>query len=127
NDLTLHDGIHEQYTALIQGLEKLGPVYVHLVDHSPMGAPVPEPRTVEAIRKAFSRTLILSGGYNAETAEKALEENKGDLIAFGRPMLANPDLVERFRNGAALNDPDMNTFYTPGEAGYLDYPVLQSA
>ena len=57
-----------------------------------------------------------------------LAEDKGDLVAFGRPYLANPDLLERFRRGAPLNQPDMGTFYAPGASGfaqgYTDYPTL---
>jgi 2,4-dienoyl-CoA reductase-like NADH-dependent reductase (Old Yellow Enzyme family) len=59
------------------------------------------------------------------TAEQAdLAAGRADLIAFGKPILANPDLVERWKAGAALNAPDMATFYTPGAKGYTDYPVL---
>ena len=54
--------------------------------------------------------------------EKWLKEGRADLIAFGRPFLANPDLPERYRKGAPLNAPDMATFYTPGAKGYTDYP-----
>ena len=68
--------------------------------------------------------LILSGGYDATRAESDLEAGKADLIAIGRPLLANPDLVERWKTGAPLNPPDMDTFYTPGPKGYTDYPVL---
>ncbi|MCY7356399.1 MAG: alkene reductase [Rudanella sp.] len=99
-------------------------IYVHLVDHASMGAPAVAPQIVEAIREKYEGILILSGGYNAETAEEALQRGKGDLIAIGRPFIANPDLVERYTSGAELNQPDFATFYTPGEKGYTDYPVL---
>ena len=75
-------------------------------------------------RRVFKRTLILSGGYDAVRAESDLEAGKCDLVAFGRPFLANPDLVARWKAGAALNAPDMSTFYTPGPKGYTDYPTL---
>ena len=68
--------------------------------------------------------LILSGGYDAARAESDLEARRADLIAVGRPLLANPDLVERWKTGAPLNPPDRDTFYTPGAKGYTDYPVL---
>src|ERR1039458_1569348 len=70
------------------------------------------------------RTLILSGGYDAARAESDLAAGKCDLIAVGKPFLANPDLVERWKTGAAGNAPDMATFYTPGPKGYTDYPAL---
>ena len=71
-----------------------------------------------------SSTLILSGGYDAERAEADLAAGKADLIAFGKPFLANPDLVGAGKPRPALNAPDMATFYTPGPKGYTDYPAL---
>lgn len=124
NDLGPHDEIHEQYAKLAEGLNEVGPVYVHLVDHSAMGTPKPDEKTVQAIRQAYKGTLILSGGYDRTRAEEDLNSGRGDLIAFGRPFLANPDLPERIRTGAPLQQPDMDTLYTPGEKGYLDYPAL---
>ncbi|GAB3024791.1 alkene reductase [Spirosoma pulveris] len=102
-------------------------VYVHLVDHESMGAPAVDPAIVDAIRENYKGSLILSGGYDAERAEEALTSGKADLIAIGRPFIANPDLVERLKTGAELNQPDFSTFYTPGEKGYIDYPVLEEA
>ncbi len=99
-------------------------IYVHLVDHASMGAPAVDPAIAEAVREKYEGILILSGGYNAETAEEALQSGKADLIAIGRPFIANPDLVERYQLGVELNQPDFSTFYTPGEKGYTDYPVL---
>ena len=99
-------------------------LYVHLVDHSVMGAPpVPADFKLE-LRAAFEGLFILSGGFDHDRAEQALLEQRGDLIAFGRPFLANPDLVARMRIDAPLNAPDMATFYTPGAKGYTDYPAL---
>ena len=89
-----------------------------------MGAPQ-IPDSMKATFRAQSRTkLILSGGYDPERAEKDLAAGKGDAIAVGKAALANPDLVERWKKGANLNPPDFNTFYTPGEKGYTDYPAL---
>ncbi|OZB56365.1 MAG: alkene reductase, partial [Thiomonas sp. 13-66-29] len=122
NDMPVYDGMDADYTYLAQQLDARGVVYVHLVDHSPMGAP-PVPDAIKAMfRKTFKRTLILSGGYDAARAESDLAAGKCDLIAVGRPILANPDLLARWKAGAALNAPDMDTFYTPGAKGYTDYP-----
>jgi N-ethylmaleimide reductase len=89
-----------------------------------MGAP-PVPESMKAtFRLVFKGALILSGGYDAVRAENDLAADKCDLIAVGRPFLANPDLVTRWKTGAALNEPDQNTFYTPGPKGYTDYPAL---
>ncbi len=99
-------------------------VYIHLVDHSSMGAPEVPNNIEKTIRDKFSGTLILSGGYDHERAEHDLQRDAGDLVAFGKPFLANPDLVERYRQNAELNEPDQSTFYTPGPKGYTDYPEL---
>ena len=115
--------IDAQYRALAAGLSAHAG-YIHLVDHSAQGAPKPDQATVEGIRSAFSGAMILSGGYDAARAEKDLVEKRADLIAFGRPFLANPDLVKRLQTGAALNEPDPSTFYTPGAKGYTDYSSL---
>ena len=124
NDMPLYAAMEADYTYLAQQINARGLVYIHLVDHSPMGAP-PVPDSIKTtFRKEFKRTLILSGGYDAARAEHDLAAGKGDLIAVGRPILANPDLVTRWKKGAALNAPDMATFYTPGPKGYTDYPAL---
>jgi N-ethylmaleimide reductase len=124
NDMPAYPTTEADYTYLAGELNAIGLVYVHLVDHSSMGAP-PVPESMKAtFRSVFKRTLILSGGYDAVRAESDLEAGKCDLVAFGRPFLANPDLVTRWKTGAALNVPDMSTFYTPGAKGYTDYPML---
>jgi len=125
NDMPLYDDMVSDYTYLAEQLNILEPVYIHLVDHSAMGTP-PVPDTIKVtFRQKFKGTLILSGGYDAERAEKDLAAGKCDLIAVGRPFLANPDLVERWETGANVNAADMDTFYTPGAKGYTDYPMLE--
>jgi len=124
NDMPPYATTEADYTWLAGELNTAGLVYIHLVDHSSMGAP-PVPESMKAtFRSVFKRTLILSGGYDAVRAESDLEAGKCDLVAFGRPFLANPDLVARWKSGAAINAPDMSTFYTPGAKGYTDYPTL---
>jgi len=124
NDMPVYPAMEADYAYLAGELDKRAIAYIHLVDHSPMGAP-PVPAAIKAtFRATFKRTLILSGGYDAARAEADLAAGKCDLVAFGRPILANPDLVARYKSGAALNAPDMSTFYTPGPKGYTDYPAL---
>jgi N-ethylmaleimide reductase len=113
--------LEPQYLTLTRDLSKMGLVYLHLVDHSAMGAPPVSADLKRKIREAFDGTYIAVGGFTAQTAEKALEAKEADLIAFGRPFISNPDLVEKLKTGAKLVDPDMSTFYTPGEKGYTDY------
>jgi N-ethylmaleimide reductase len=76
------------------------------------------------LRAGFNGLFILSGGFDHASAEQALRDKRGDLIAFGRPFLANPDLVARMGKDAPLNAPDESTFYVPGAKGYTDYPTL---
>ena len=126
NDMPLYDAMEEEYDFLAWQLDASGLAYIHLVDHSSMGAPV-VPESIRAtFRKSFRGSLILSGGYDAERAESDLDAGRCDLVAFGRPFLANPDLVERLKTGAELNTPDMETFYTSGSKGYTDYPMQHS-
>jgi N-ethylmaleimide reductase len=126
NDMPLYEKMEEEYTWLAKKLNDSGLAYIHLVDHSSMGAP-PVPDSMKAtFRNTFKGALILSGGYDAQRAESDLAGGKCDLIAFGRAFIANPDLVERWKSGAALNPPDMDTFYSPGPKGFTDYPALQS-
>lgn len=118
--------VDAQYVALTQELSALGLIYLHVLDHSAMGAP-PVPAELKAkLRETFKGTFILAGGFDGASAEIALGAGRADLIGFARSFLANPDLVERLRAKAPLNAPDMATFYTPGPKGYTDYPRLQA-
>ena len=78
-------------------------------------------------RDNYQGVLIGNMGYNADEAEKAIQEGKLDAVAFGTSFLANPDLPARFKAGASLNVPDQSTFYTPGAKGYTDYPTMEQA
>jgi N-ethylmaleimide reductase len=115
--------IDETYRKLVPALAATGIEYVHVVDHSAMGAP-PVPAALKAeLRKLWPRTFILAGGFDRAGAEAALREGRADLVAFGRPFLANPDFVTRLEKNLPLNAPDFGTFYTPGPKGYTDYPA----
>lgn len=116
--------VDAQFEALVAELSSLGLLYVHLLDHSAMGAPAVPDKLKRRLRQAFDGPYILAGGFDASTAEAALQAGQADLIAFGRPFLANPDLVQRLQTGAALNAPDMTTLYTADAKGYTDYPTL---
>jgi len=124
NDMPLYDAMEADYTWLAQQLNARGLVYIHLVDHSAMGAPAVPASMKATFRNEFRGALILSGGYDAVGAERDLAAGGCDLVAVGKPFLANPDLVSRWKSGAALNAFDMGTFYTPGARGYTDYPAL---
>ncbi|MEI8255010.1 MAG: alkene reductase [Deltaproteobacteria bacterium] len=113
----------ETHQTLVNKLVATGIQFIHIVDHSPMGAPPVPAGLKHALRKAWPRTYIASGGFDRATAEAVLDEGKADLVAFGRPFLANPDLVARLEKNLPLNAPDFGTFYTPGPKGYTDYPT----
>jgi len=116
--------VEAQYLALAKGLSALRLLYLHLVDHSSMGAPIVPPDFKQKLRAGFDGLFILSGGFDHTTAETALVEKRADLIAFGRPFIANPDLVARLRAEADIRVPEAATFYVPGPAGYTDYAAL---
>jgi len=117
------DGVDGQYLALVKELSDLGLMYAHVLDHSAMGTP-PVPAALKAdLRAAFKGPFILAGGFDKAAARQALTDGLADLIAFGRPFIANPDLVERMRADKPLSAPDPSTFYTPGAKGYTDYPA----
>lgn len=110
------------YLLLARELAAIGIVYLHVVDHSALGAP-PVPQAIkDTIRAAFAGTVIVAGGFDKASAQSALAAGHGDLVAFGRPFIGNPDLVRKFVEDAPLRAPDFATFYTAGPQGYTDYP-----
>ena len=114
--------IDETYSYLTSELDKLGILYIHLVDHSAMGAPEVPLSIKQTIREKLHNTLIMAGGYSPETAERDIASGIADLIAFGRPFITNPDLVDRMMHNHPQNsDWDFNTFYSAGAEGYTDY------
>jgi N-ethylmaleimide reductase len=104
-------------------LNRFGLAYLHVTE--PLGGP--EPRITPALRAIFRGPLMANGGYGRETADAALARGQADLVSFGIPFLANPDLPRRLRESAPLNPPDRATFYGGGEHGYTDYPALETA
>jgi N-ethylmaleimide reductase len=76
------------------------------------------------VRRLYQGVLIANMGYTPEEAAVSIDAGTVDAVAFGTGFLANPDLPDRIRRGAILNQPDPSTFYTPGPAGYIDYPFL---
>jgi len=126
SDMPHYPEIDATYTYLAEQFNQLDIAYLHVVDHSAMGAPKVPIEIKETIRAKFKNTIILAGGHTLETAEAELQSGLADLAAFGRPFINNPDLVERFENDLALStDLHMDMFYTADEKGYVDYPVFQ--
>lgn len=124
SDMPQYPEIEATYDYLSTQLNHIGLAYIHLVDHSAMGAPAVPVEIKKLIRKNFTNTLILAGGYDKESAEADLESGLCDLVGFGRPFINNPDLVERYKNDEPLSqDLKMDLFYSADEKGYTDYPT----
>lgn len=116
----------EQFTYVAQQLEGFGLAYLHVMDGLAFGFhKLGEPMSLADFRNVFSGPLVGNCGYTRETAEKAMAQVPAVLIAFGRPFISNPDLVERFANNWPLNpEADMSTWYSPtGAKGYTDFPM----
>lgn len=116
------------FSYVVEQLNQFGLLYLHLVEGATGG-----PREVEngfdlnILRKAFNGLYIANNGYDKAMAEAAIDSQHADLIAFGRPFISNPDLVQRYKIGAPLNELDGGTLYSGGAKGYTDYPALQAA
>jgi 2,4-dienoyl-CoA reductase-like NADH-dependent reductase (Old Yellow Enzyme family) len=109
------------YRALIDGIAPLGLAYLHALAD-------PRSELIRDLRARFGGVFIANDGFatvtTKEHAQQILDEGLADLVAVGRLFLANPDLPRRWRFDAELNEPDAETFYTPGPRGYIDYPAL---
>jgi N-ethylmaleimide reductase len=114
------------FSYLARELDIAGVRYIHLVEPvgGRLGAVPPDARMAPLIRANYRGALILNGGYDAAAANAAIQDGAADLVSFGAPFLANPDLPLRFARGAALNTPDTATYYAGEEKGYTDYPAL---
>ena len=123
----VHQNPIEQFTLLMQELNKLPLSYVHI-----MNVPFPADKfphypanPVETFGKLLHHPVIANCGYNRETGEGELEKGIAKMISYGKLFLANPDLPKRFENNTALNEADPATMYGGGDKGYIDYPSLQ--
>jgi N-ethylmaleimide reductase len=122
NDLAAgYEGEAEDTLALVRDLAARGIGYLHLIT-----PPLPL-ELVRQVRALFPNTLVLAGGYDADTATQALADGRADLVAFARPFVANPDLPERLRQGWPLAALDAATLYSAGSQGYNDYPRYAQA
>ncbi|MGA7278561.1 MAG: alkene reductase [Desulfocapsaceae bacterium] len=116
----------ELFSSYAGELDKRGLAYLHVLEALPghfLHTEGYDPVLPE-IRKAFNSVLVANGGYDYQSATELIRSGGADVVAFGIPFLANPDLLVRFKSGAELNQPDMDTFYSAGTAGYTDYPFL---
>jgi N-ethylmaleimide reductase len=124
NDMGSHN-FREQFSFVATMLDRCGLAYLHVVDGLAFGFhKLGEPMALAEFRRVFRGPLMGNCGYTLESAEQVVADGGADLIAFGRPYISNPDLVERFRNGWPLAGPaDMSAWYAPtGASGYTDFP-----
>ena len=112
---------------LIEQINKRGLMYLHLSEPDWAGGTPYSTEFRQRVRDAFGQMIIAAGGYTAEKAEKNIKDGYIDAVAFGRDYIANPDLAERIREGAPLNEQHPQSFYGGGTEGYTDYPFLNQA
>ena len=111
---------------IVEKLDALGIAYIHVVEGATGGPRDVAPFDYDALRTRFRGAYIANNGFDQTLAEKHLTNGKADLIAFGRPFIANPDLVARMKKGVALAQVDPQTLYGGGAKGYTDYPIAES-
>ncbi|WP_298427258.1 alkene reductase [Rhodoblastus sp.] len=109
---------------LVRQLDARSLAYIHVIEGATQGARDIAPFDYAALRKAFRGAYMANNSYDRSLAIETVETGAADLVAFGRPFIANPDLVERLRRDAPLNPPDAKTFFGGGAEGYTDYPSL---
>jgi N-ethylmaleimide reductase len=112
---------------IVDQLNALKLTYIHVVEGATGGPRDIAPFDYGSLRKRFKGAYMANNGYDFALANQVLEAGAADLIAFGKPFISNPDLVERLKRGAPLNEWDKATFYGGGAKGYTDYPALQAA
>jgi N-ethylmaleimide reductase len=115
------------YSYAVSRLDGYGLAYLHLLEAVAGPMAVAGERLTPRLSGLYRGTLIVNGGYTAESGNAAIASGEADLVAYGVPFLANPDLVRRFREGAPLNAPDRATFYGGDARGYTDYPALAAS
>jgi 2,4-dienoyl-CoA reductase-like NADH-dependent reductase (Old Yellow Enzyme family) len=114
------------FTAAAAELDALGVPWLELREPGPQSTfgATDEPAVSPAMRRVFSGKIVLNSDYDGASGAARMAEGVADAISFGRPFIANPDLVARIARAAPLNVPDGRTFYSQGAEGYTDYPLL---
>ncbi|MGY4306929.1 N-ethylmaleimide reductase [Bradyrhizobium sp. USDA 4369] len=125
--IIISDQEQSQFDYVVEQLDKLGIAYIHVVEGATGGPRDVAPFDFGSLRRRFKNSYIANNGYDLELAASRLAEGKADLFAFGRPFIANPDLVKRLQTGAPLAQIDPATLYGGGAKGYTDYPTITPA
>ena len=113
---------HATYVSAVKILEEVGIAYLSLAEADWENAPELPETFRKAVREAFSGMILYAGKYTAEKGVRMVDLGYADLIAFGRPFIANPDLPQRIANNWPLNQVDPSSMYGGTEKGYIDYP-----
>jgi N-ethylmaleimide reductase len=114
---------------IIEKLNQYDLAYLHLSEpfNDVSDIPYLEPHIAKRYRPMYKGTLVINAAFDQEKGNQVIAEGLADAVAFGKPFISNPDLPERFAKDASLAEWDTDTFYTPGEKGYTDYPSLEEA
>ncbi|MFW8636232.1 alkene reductase [Cribrihabitans pelagius] len=112
------------YTPIIERLNGYGLAYLHMVEGE---AGSPRAGDYETLRKLFTGPYMANNGYDRGDAMARVASGEADMVAFGRPFIANPDLVTRLEADAPLNEGNPDTYYGGGDEGFIDYPTLEQA
>lgn len=124
NNMEVFDNVEETYLHLIEKLQSMNLAYLHIAEMASLSGGPEVPLSFKLkLKSIFKGAVIRSGGLDKNTAEAALNNNEAELVAFGRSLISNPDLVYRMENDLPIQETDFNTLYTPDEKGYTDYPL----
>jgi N-ethylmaleimide reductase len=124
NDLPAYAEEAATHRYITDALQQLDILYIHLSSQPVNGLPSITHEYIQEVRNRFDNLLIVAGGQTADSGEALLQAGLADLIAYGRPFIANPDLVERFRHHTPLTEANTDIFYEGGDKGYIDFPVI---
>lgn len=123
NDMPGYEATSETYLDLTRELDRLGVLYVHVIDAAAKGTDEGK-KLLKAMRDNFGKIFIVNGGYSHTMADNTLQSGDADLVSFGVPFISNPDFPQRIKNNISLSPADANLFYSADEKGYTDYPFF---
>ncbi|WP_390821833.1 alkene reductase [[Muricauda] lutisoli] len=126
--MTMDEDTIPTFEYIIKKLNDYNLAYIHLSEPFTDVSDIPYAVTEIAkhFRPLYNGTLMINGGFDQDSGNEVIASGNADLVAFGKPYISNPDLVERFEKGLELADWDKDTFYTPGKEGYTDYPMANT-
>nr|WP_321412858.1 alkene reductase [uncultured Allomuricauda sp.] len=126
--MTMDEDTIPTFEYIIKKLNDYNLAYIHLSEPFSDVSDIPYAVTEVAkhFRPLYNGTLMINGGFDQDSGNEVIASGNADLVAFGKPYISNPDLVERFEHGIELAEWDNDTFYTPGKEGYTDYPMANA-